>query len=614
MNIKKFHGWNTLNINSMLSYVLMPYGFEIFLGLKEYGSADYLSGALMGRVGSVESPQRHDNSFEQIHPGAHSFNGDFTSLKLSWRNIDISVQAAVEGDNLYIYIEPETTQVKTPLLIAGTGILWNMKGTQRKEGEILSADFNGKIIRVKSTKKETDEKNVPCRTPFLALPLDSPLAVYTGEDLDIGEIKELIEKKRTEYEKQKLAYGKESESFEIIRVSQTWNIIYDPLRDYIISTVSRIWDVDWGGWVQHCWDSFFSGYMASLGSRELAYSNIITMIKNAAPEGFIPNCAAANGFKTLDRSQPPVGSFCAREVYRRFREIDFINEVFNGLYRWNTWYFNNRRISGNYMAWGSRKYKPRLDNHWESAGVGDFYGAAMESGMDNSPLYDNIPLNPDNSCMELADVGLMSLYIWDSRTLMDLARLTGREEEYGELEKRAGMIAEALDTLWNEEIGIYLNRRTDTEEFSRKLSPVNMYPLLTGVISGKRAERIVEEHFFNSDEFYGEWMLPSISRNDKAYPEQDYWRGRIWPPHNFLVYLGLREYKLEKAQRILADKSRKLVYREWLEKGHVHENYSADTGEGCGVENSDPFLNWGALLAMIPLIENGYLEAPDKPL
>ncbi len=46
---------------------------------------------------------------------------------------------------------------------------------------------------------------------------------------------------------------------------------------------------------------------------------------------------------------------------------------------------------------------------------------------------------------------------------------------------------------------------------------------------------------------------------------------------------------------------------EWDEKRHVHENYSAITGEGCDVVNSDRFYHWGALLALIALIEEGHM-------
>lgn len=36
---------------------------------------------------------------------------------------------------------------------------------------------------------------------------------------------------------------------------------------------------------------------------------------------------------------------------------------------------------------------------------------------------------------------------------------------------------------------------------------------------------------------------------------------------------------------------------------HVHENYHGDTGDGCGVGNSDPFYHWGGLLGLIPIME-----------
>ena len=49
----------------------------------------------------------------------------------------------------------------------------------------------------------------------------------------------------------------------------------------------------------------------------------------------------------------------------------------------------------------------------------------------------------------------------------------------------------------------------------------------------------------------------------------------------------------------------KLMLKEWNENRHIHENYNADTGEGCDVPNSDKFYHWGALLGMIGMLESG---------
>ena len=108
--------------------------------------------------------------------------------------------------------------------------------------------------------------------------------------------------------------------------------------------------------------------------------------------------------------------------------------------------------------------------------------------------------------------------------------------------------------------------------------------------------------------------MPSISRNDPAYEDQDYWRGRIWAPLNFLVYLAMRQARISSARKDLSQKSKELLLKEWLENGHVHENYNGTTGEGCDVINSDKFYHWGALLSLISLIEEGYVGAPEKKL
>ena len=55
------------------------------------------------------------------------------------------------------------------------------------------------------------------------------------------------------------------------------------------------------------WDCTFASYLASLGSKKMAYSGLITITKAKTANGFVPNCATA-GSKSEDRTEPNGGA------------------------------------------------------------------------------------------------------------------------------------------------------------------------------------------------------------------------------------------------------------------------------------------------------------------
>ena len=163
-----------------------------------------------------------------------------------------------------------------------------------------------------------------------------------------------------------------------------------------------------------------------------------------------------------------------------------------------------------------------------------------------------------------------------------------------------------MEMLWDEAQGFYYNRHTDNGELNRRISPTNFYPMLGAVPTHSRAKRMIEEHMLNPDEFWGDWILPSTPRNDPAFEDNVYWRGRIWAPLNFLVYAGMSRYDMGEVQRLFADKSEALLLKSWLTNRYVFENYNSVTGVGDDVRSSDKFYHWGGLLGFIALIESGY--------
>ena len=606
---KYLQGWHTWNVRSVLSHVHMPDGVALNLAFKEYREGHYLKETLVGRFVNEYVREPAETAF----PGAHAFDESYTEMSLTWCDMEIRVESAVVGDDLVLLVTPVKVQVKPAMLVLEGGFLWGRRGWVERNGNMLIAHTPDRDYSVYTTGKAMEDLNIPVQTAFLSVALDAPVGFSTGKPYTLEEIQALIAAGKVAHAAAASRYGELQPMYEAMEAALMWDTIYDAKHNRVISPVSRLWSIGNGGYVLFCWDNFFAGFMASLGCKELAYANLREILNEATPDGFVPNFAYATGQCSADRSQPPVGSTMLLETYRIHREKWLVEEMYDGLLRWNRWFAEHRMNPSGALCWGSEKIPVKYGNRWESDGVHDTYGAALESGLDNSPMYDEVPFNRAANRLELEDVGLTGLYILDCRSLMELAGVIGRSEDIEELQQRMNAARAGLEGLWDEEFGFYCNRRTDTGEFSHRISPTNFYALFSPDVSSERQRRIAA-HYFNPEEFYGEWMLPSIARNDPAYADQNYWRGRIWAPLNFLVYLALSRTELSDVRRDLAQKSAKLFMKEWTEHRHVHENYCANTGEGCNSGNSDKFYHWGALLCVIAMAEAGYIENLGQPL
>jgi len=597
-------GWNTWDTYSQVSFTHMPDGITINLALKEYQDATIMQNPLLYK------DEQH------MTLGPHSDNGSYTDLELEWHKMKFRIQSATDSDNLVILVTPlEVTELKPPVLVAEAGLVWQKPGSVSESNHVIRWATPSHSDSLFETHSPVKDPYMKLYGPYRVYELASETGISTGKKYSVAEIRNILQRQSALLEQKKKSFGGNSEIFNALQSSIAWNVVYDPLKQRVIVPVSRSWN-DWhGGYVLFCWDTYFVSYMLSLYNKDLAYANAIAITNESAETGFVPNFSDAI-VKSRDRSQPPVGSFCVREIYRKYREKWFLEAVYDKLLTWNRWWAAKRDVNG-LLAWGSNAYQPLNGNYWETkkSGVGGRQGAALESGMDNAPMYMDIPYDSAREVLKLWDVGLNSLYIMDCDALADIARELGKTADYNELTSRGAKYSNNLNKLWNEKLGIYCNRRTDTGEFSSRLSPTCFYPLLTDVPDKQKIDRMMKEHFYNPDEFYGEWILPSVPRNDSAFKAQNYWQGRVWAPLNFLVYLGLRKHNLIVAKDELVAKSKVLLLKNWTDNHYVCENYNTITGIGAEKGTaSDPFYHWGALLGFMEFIESGSVEAPWNPL
>lgn len=599
-------GWNTWNVNSMLSHVLLPEGLAINLSFKandfvRQGQAAINRPAVIKSF-NKETDRRYTdlsaiNRPEQIEPGLRSDDGSYTSLKITWNRTESKIETATINNDIVMLV----TVLKSgenKFLVIEPGLLWNRDGYILKKENKLVAMLPNREIEVSTTSDIVTDFTVPAFTKYLSIKLQDEIGIYTGsKSRSLAEIKEIIAKARQKQETIASAYKGLVDEYKTMQGVLAWNTIYDSENNRVITPVSRLWAANSGGWVLFDWDTYFASYMMSMFNKKLAYTNAIAITKEITTEGFIPNMAAPYGHKTTTQSQPPVGSFVIREIYRKYKEKWLLEEVYDDLMTWNRWWPKKRNAQG-YLCWGGTSWQ----------------GAAYESGLDNTPMYDKVPFNKQTGLLELADVGLMSFYVMDCDALADIATILGKTKDAKELSGRSKTYRSQLATLWNDPTGLYLNKRTDSLMFNNRISPTNFYPMMVGLPSKKQADRMIQEHYLNPNEFNGEYVIPSCPRNDPEFKGGEYWKGRIWGPMNFLVYLGFRKYDAGDAQKELVQKSSKLLLQSWKENGAVFENYSAETGRGEDVHWSDSYYHWGALLGFISFIENGYVPPMEKTI
>ncbi|ANQ52011.2 hypothetical protein MY04_4676 [Flammeovirga sp. MY04] len=578
-------GWNTWNYYSMLSYVELPSGLSININLRP----------------SVQGTPYDPNYFfdniqvdkeGKIRPVAHTFDGSYTHVNVDdWKGNKLSIKSAVVDDNIYILVEPIKTS--TPYFCEiETGFLWNNRGQLSYLQDKIEAKTEQTTKEIRSTM--SDQKIArPYKAPYYSISSDSDFAIYTGGVLSLAKIKKIISNAENNYLSASKSYGDLAEGYLATQSVLGWNTLYDADKDRVISPVSRGWNEAWQGFVLFEWDTYFAALLQGLGNKEYAYSNALTMSKAVNRHGAIAFTQQPRG-QLADNSQPPVGSMVCWLLYEKYQEKWFLEEVYDGLLSWNKWWVKNRNNKG-YLTWGAS---------WKGARVQD---AAWESGLDNSPMYEDVAIETvgENSLLNIADVGLNSMYVMDCQYLSKIAEVLGKTDDLKYLKEREKQFTKQVQSLWDEEKGIYQNKYLSDDTFCNRLTPTSFYPMIANIPSKKQAKRLLEEHYYNEEEFYGKYIIPSCARNDKSY-DNKYWRGAIWGPMNFLVYLGLRNYD-QKASKDMADKSYQLFMDAWMNHKYVFENIHSEKGVQDPKDqlDCDPYYHWGALMGLMKFMEEG---------
>jgi glycogen debranching enzyme len=383
----------------------------------------------------------------------------------------------------------------------------------------------------------------------------------------------------------------------------TWNTIHAPDLDRVLTPTSRDFvSVErqgfYGSWALHAWDTFFTGLVATVVDRDYARGILGQILPFADAAGMVPNRVSDERGTTWDRSQPPVGAMTVLSAYLAgglsdaTRDRRLLEETFPGLLAWHDWWPAHRRGPHGVLTWGSDP----IEGDPESATLDR---TKRESGLDDSPMYDEATYDSATHTMDLADAGLNALHVADAEALAAVAAVLGDDATAARLGAEAEEArATAAKLFWDDAAQGYRNVRADGSH-DPHVSPTLLYPLLGGFPDAAAAERVADA-LLAPGVLGGDRPLPSVARNDPGFAAT-YWRGRIWAPMAYLAVQGLRRYDLRTHSRAVSGALLELFLAEWEQHAAVRENYPAFDGEDLTgfQQRSDGLMAWGGLLAYL---------------
>jgi alpha,alpha-trehalase len=348
------------------------------------------------------------------------------------------------------------------------------------------------------------------------------------------------------------------------------------------------------------WDGFFIGlHWANQNPEEAKYLRdwALSFASSADADGYVAGCITPQGPRPLfgKFAMKPFLAQGALIAAQSLHDYEWVRSVWPSMQR--------------IVAYRERT---QFDEKWRLW----FWDNAMQSGADNNAALSNDP--KDRSAILAVDASVYAM-----REYLAMAALA-EHLGYGAAARNyrlhaAGTRQAILKNLWSPKDALFFNRRRDTGAWIRAIDWTGFLPLLDGLLSSPDAQRMIRRHLLNPAEMRSEYGFRSLSKSDAAYNNEatinpySNWRGPIWINANFLDWIALRRYGFNSEAHWLALTLAGELHRDIARWGSMHEDYSAETGDGLApTEAQSPggkfagFVGWNLLAQDMLQCETGH--------
>lgn len=314
------------------------------------------------------------------------------------------------------------------------------------------------------------------------------------------------------------------------------------------------------------WDACFHALAFRHVDPELARDQLRTILKCQLPDGMVPDAVYDEGVidqidhpNRAEVTKPPVIAWAALKLHEIDPDIDFLQEIYVPLVRWNAWWFSMNDDDADGLAQYNHPYS---------------------SGLDDSPLWDHgLPVeSPD----------LNTYLCVQTKSLAVIAETLGMVEEAGMWQRRASAITKRMmEDFFDKEAGLFW--ATHDHEPIPEITLFNLFPLWTDQLPTDVQEQLIS-HLTDSDEFWTNYPLATVAKKSSTYNPNTMWRGPVWANINYIFIEALRQIE----RHDLADQLRDSTLNLIMQNDGIYEFYNPETG--APGERAVPMFGWTAAI------------------
>lgn len=358
---------------------------------------------------------------------------------------------------------------------------------------------------------------------------------------------------------------------------------------------------------QWLWDSCFHAIGYRWLDPEMARAELLSVASHQFDEGpdagMIPHMIYwAGGGKELwqytDRStisHPPLIGVAAWKVFARSRERGLLESLYPRLCAFQEWFDRRRDPDRDNLVCLIHPWEAGCDSspRWDRPmGLPERFSPAAGTAARKAlavrlPEYDHDPLALARAGSYLVEpVEFNAIRAAELESMAEIAGALGKPEDAAHWRQRASDVQAAVRTRLLEPAPHDLSGLDETPIDCDHAAA--FITLFGGCASPAQAARLVER--LRQPDFWTPYPITTVPTTSPSFAPDEYWRGNVWPPVNYLIYLGLRRYGYTDLASQLAHKTVELArlsgYREF---------YDPLTGQGLGAHSQ----SWLALLADI---------------